>query len=81
MPKEQLTPVETYMARLICDCGGEMKATSGPQLMSDPPKIPHECDRCGAMQYVRGKAYPHVVHKEPTGLRTPEQVAALLQDK
>lgn len=30
----------------LCDCGGEMLPT-GNILMSNPPKFPHECEKCG----------------------------------
>lgn len=62
MPKIVGEAVIPIMERMICDCGGEMKA-SGATLLSKPPLYPHRCDKCGATESVRGVAYPRIKYE------------------
>ena len=60
MPEVRI-PVDTYMARYMCDeCdGGEMKG-DGIVLTSNPPQYPHTCTDCGARKIFMS-SYPHQV--------------------
>jgi hypothetical protein len=54
-----MVPVEIDKA---CAClSGRMRPT-GAALMSNPPKYPHVCNRCGHKETFRVK-YPHITHK------------------
>lgn len=53
-------PVSVVRERLMCDCGGEMVATGGGALLTSPPRYPHECNKCGAHEYVRGASFPRI---------------------
>lgn len=37
---------ETYIVRLLCECGHEMSPT-GTMLTSHPPRYVYECGMCG----------------------------------
>jgi len=60
MPHVVTEPVTVVRERLLCDCGGELIRTDGGDLLSKPPQYPHECNKCGAQQYVRGVSYPRI---------------------
>jgi len=51
--------VRTFVDRLMCDCGGEMKPT-GECMLSMPAIYPHRCEACGKGESVRGFTYPRV---------------------
>ena len=44
--KEERFEMKPYGVRYLCDCDGEMLPT-GNILISNPPKFPHECEKCG----------------------------------
>lgn len=62
MPTERRLPVNVYMVRLYCECGGEMD-TAEMVLPTLPPQYPHVCLSCGS-RAIRGKIYPHLVYGE-----------------
>lgn len=53
-------PVMAVRESLVCNCGGEMKATGFSQL-SMPPNHQHRCETCGAEEYHK-ESYPRIRH-------------------
>lgn len=45
--KRTLTEVRTFVLKVYCDCGGEIKF-NGNADMSFPPQYVHACEDCGA---------------------------------
>ena len=66
MSKILSSPVSVVKDRLICDCGGEIVRTDGGVRMSNPPQYPHECNKCGEHQYIRGESYPRIRYVDAT---------------
>jgi len=62
MSQEDCREMRTVQVRRICDCGGEL-LPEGRALLSNPPKYPHTCDRCGKAETFL-KQYP-LIHYEP----------------
>jgi len=59
MNEEISFPVITELVYGIHEnCGGKLKATDGPLLMTDPPRFPHQCDKCDNTIQIIGKKYP-----------------------
>ncbi len=56
--KTKTTEVKTFIIEWICPCGGLIEGTGGPVLASNPPKIPHECNKCQEQHYSE-TAYPY----------------------
>ncbi len=60
MTRELRTPVtRTYIVRRMCKCGGEMLPT-GLVLTVFPPRYPHRCQVCDAMDDAPLRAYPYI---------------------
>ena len=58
--RTRMIPIKTEM---ICDkCGGTMIPT-GMCLMSNPPKYPHKCDKCG-FEETYNVSYPNIEFEE-----------------
>ena len=55
-------PVQTFVERLFCECGGEMKPT-GLAKPCSPPLYEHRCEACSATEDA-AKAYPCLGHSE-----------------
>jgi hypothetical protein len=64
MPQVVSTPVAVVRERLMCDCGGEIIRTDGGVRLSNPAQYPHECNKCGQHQYIRGGSYPRIRYDE-----------------
>jgi hypothetical protein len=60
--KEIKLPVYNYIVRATCECGGEFEPT-GMVLMSNPPKYPHTCNKCGKEE-IFVKKFPHYTFEE-----------------
>lgn len=58
-------PAQSFIVRAVCDCGGEMERSSKPLLLTQPPKVPHECRSCGAEENL-DDFYPKVISKPST---------------
>lgn len=57
------TPAEAVIVDYVCDeCGYGHMLPSGMMLLSNPPKFPHECNKCGATQTFNTK-YPETVFR------------------
>lgn len=59
---EERVEAKQYIVIYKCECGGEMKHTGGVFMggevfLSNPPKYPHKCDKCGE-RITLNKAYP-----------------------
>lgn len=62
MPRNEV-PAEAVIIDYICDaCGNGHMLPSGMILLSDPPKYPHECNKCGAAQTF-GTKYPETLFR------------------
>lgn len=56
--------VETYLEHCVCTCGGYMIVDQrSPVLTSNPPQIPHVCNKCGARAYYP-QPFPRTVLEE-----------------
>jgi len=53
--------VDTYLERVYCECGEEMKY-SNVELTSNPPQYPHKCLKCEKSKNMRQR-YPRVSYK------------------
>ncbi len=63
---ERETKCEVVTVELECDeCGGTLVFT-GTALLSNPPKFPHKCDKCGVVRNVWDRPYPYT-RGVPTG--------------
>lgn len=64
--RKRVTPVRVSM---YCDCGGEFILGNGTTndviavLLSNPPKYPHTCNKCGKQEYFV-KEYPYIDYEE-----------------
>jgi ssDNA-binding Zn-finger/Zn-ribbon topoisomerase 1 len=59
--KEARRKVQPIMVNGICPACGEgllVIDPTGQQMLTNPPQIPHKCEKCGAPFHVVGKSYP-----------------------
>lgn len=64
MSRVEKVPIDTLLEKLICDCGGEMKATA--QCLNNylrNVEKQYECSRCGKFELTT-ELYPRIVQQE-----------------
>lgn len=60
---EVLDKVEAFMASAQCGCGGFFEADGPINLLTDPPKFPYACKKCGNKELLNER-YPKVVYRK-----------------
>ena len=75
MPTEKKTPVQAVKTSLVCECGGEMVAGNSAY-MTNPPQIPHKCEKCNATHTVMGRSYPSIDYEDqrPFAMCWPSEI-------
>lgn len=56
---EKKEKIQTYMVRMMCDCGGELKS-DGTVYPTEPPRYKHICDKCGKVEIIWNNCYPTI---------------------
>lgn len=64
--RTELVPVRVDLQCNICQAG-TMQQCDGVMLMSNPPKHPHKCSKCGYETHVSGAPYPRIEYRDKKG--------------
>jgi len=56
---EKEVAIRHVLVKAYCPCGGQLRTSGQPLLMSLPPKFPHACSDCDEVKHLT-KSYPFV---------------------